>query len=152
LSRCRPVSNSFQQVIHALKLNRTLGRGFPSAPLLTRVASQNLAVGRRFPSSWGLHFSRASSKEHPSRRFNSQFERRPFGASSYHISSVLVQCRFSDVPMRIGSPYLAELLDAMLVSRGSGLCPELLEYGCKVQLEVIFSYSYPTIPSLRSGL
>ncbi|OUC42187.1 hypothetical protein D917_10370 [Trichinella nativa] len=90
-------------------------RGFPSAPLLTRVASQNLAVGRRFPSSWGLHFSRASSKEHPSGRFNSQFERRPFGASSYHISSVLVPCRFSDVPMRTGSPYLAELLDAMLV-------------------------------------
>ncbi|KRX46947.1 hypothetical protein T05_13590 [Trichinella murrelli] len=90
-------------------------RGFPSAPLLTRVASQNLAVGRRFPSSWGLHFSRASSKEHPSGRFNSQFERRPFGASSYHISSVLVPCRFSDLPMRTGSPYLAELLDAMLV-------------------------------------
>ncbi|KRZ60482.1 hypothetical protein T02_7814 [Trichinella nativa] len=90
-------------------------RGFPSAPLLTRVASQNLAVGRRFPSSWGLHFLRASSKEHPSGRFNSQFERRPFGASSYHISSVLVPCRFSDVPMRTGSPYLAELLDAMLV-------------------------------------
>ncbi|KRZ89008.1 hypothetical protein T08_3669 [Trichinella sp. T8] len=90
-------------------------RGFPSAPLLTRVASQNLAVGRRFPSSWGLHFSRASSKEHPSGRFNSQSKRRPFGASSYHISSVLVPCRFSDVPMRTGSPYLAELLDAMLV-------------------------------------
>ncbi|XP_003381449.1 hypothetical protein Tsp_07141 [Trichinella spiralis] len=94
------------------------GRAFLSAAFLTRVASQNLAVRRQFPSSWGLHFSRPSSKEHPSVRsfpirakFGlqlysvSMFELRLLGASSYQISSVLVPCRFSDVPLRADSPY-----------------------------------------------